>query len=341
MKRTGWAATMTVWLIALAFACSPSAGPVGTSTAATVPGYRVVRDVQLPGDTSRWDYQADDPGSHRLYIAHLGSSQIVVFDTRPQRVVGVVTGVDQVHGLVLAPDLHRLYASATGRNEVAVIDTSRLAVIATAPTGSFPDGLAYVPDLGKVYVSNEQDSSDTVLDAQAGRSVRSVTIGGDIGNTQYDPATHRVYVASGSDNRLVVVDPVTDAVLGRYPLSGCEGAHGVYLGSPEQHRLYVACEGNARLVVFDLRANSASATAIGVGDGPDVLALDSGLHRLYVASESGTLTVVYVAGTVRKVAQGIAGPNAHSVAVDPATHIVYLPLTDVGGHPVLRELVPK
>src|SRR2546429_2496374 len=39
--------------------------------------------------------------------------------------------------------------------------------------------------------------------------------------------------------------------------------------------------------VFDLRANSASGTAIGVGDGPDVLALDPGLHRLYVASESG------------------------------------------------------
>ena len=38
--------------------------------------------------------------------------------------------------------------------------------------------------------------------------------------------------------------------------------------------------------------------------------------------------------------QGDAGPNAHSVSVDPATHVVYMPLTDVGGRPVLRELVP-
>jgi YVTN family beta-propeller protein len=66
----------------------------------------------------------------------------VVFDTRRQRVAGVVDGVDQVHGLVLAPDLGRLYASATGRNQVAVIDIARLMVIATAPTGSYPDGLA-------------------------------------------------------------------------------------------------------------------------------------------------------------------------------------------------------
>ena len=34
-------------------------------------------------------------------------------------------------------------------------------------------------------------------------------------------------------------------------------------------------------------------------------------------------------------------PRAHSVAVDPATHRVYLPLANVGGHPVLRVLVPS
>jgi hypothetical protein len=28
------------------------------------------------------------------------------------------------------------------------------------------------------------------------------------------------------------------------------------------------------------------------------------------------------------------------VAVDPATHRVYLPLADVGGHPMLRVIAP-
>jgi YVTN family beta-propeller protein len=130
------------WLLAAATACSTPAGPGGAGGPAAIPGYRVVRDVRLPGDTSRWDYQVYDPSAHRLYIAHLGASQVVVFDTRRQRVAGVVDGVDQVHGLVLAPDLGRLYASATGRNQVAVIDIARLTVIATAPTGSYPDGLA-------------------------------------------------------------------------------------------------------------------------------------------------------------------------------------------------------
>lgn len=306
---------------------------------AAVPGYRVARDVALPGDTSRWDYQTADASAHRLYISHLGASEIVVFDTRLQRAVGVVSGVDQVHGLVLASDLGRLFASATGRNQVDVVDTSTLKVGAGVAAGNYPDGLAYVPGSGKVYVSNEHDSVDTVIDARSARRLGSIPIGGDIGNSQYDPGTGRVYVASGSDNHLVVVDPSRDTVVDREPLPGCDGAHGVQVDVPERARVFVACEGNAKLVVLDLATRRVS-DVMNVGDGPDVLALDPVLHRLYVASESGTLAVFDAGPQVRKLGSGNAGPNAHSVAADPGTHVVYLPLADVGGHPVLRELVP-
>ena len=339
-RRVGAAAGLASLLLAGSAACSSRVSPGSSRGPATVPGYRVVRDVRLPGDTSRWDYQVYDAAAHRLYVAHLGASEIVAFDTQRQQVAGVVKGVSQVHGLVLASDLGRLYASATGSNQVAVIDTSRLAVVATVSVGNYPDGLAYVPEVGKVYVSNERDTSDTVLDAKTNRNLRRVQIGGDIGNSQYDPGTHLVYVASGSDNRLVVVDPTVDAVIGRYPLDACQGAHGVYLDSAALHRVFVACEGNAKLIVFDLTTRAVT-TVLGVGDGPDVLALDPALHRLYVASESGTVTVFEVAGRPRKLAEGNGGPNAHSVAVDPDTHLVYLPLTDVAGRPVLRELGPR
>ncbi|MFN2568894.1 MAG: hypothetical protein ABR564_04760 [Candidatus Dormibacteria bacterium] len=70
---------------------------------------------------------------------------------------------------------------------------------------------------------------------------------------------------------------------------------------------------------------------------PDVLAYDPGLHQLYVATESGPLTVLHMSGMdVRSVSQGFAGNNAHSVSVDPATHRIFLPLADENGHPELR-----
>ena len=142
-----------VLLLAGVIGCASPVGPASSSSAAAVPGYRVVRDVQLPGNTSRWDYQVYDRGAHRLYVAHLGANEIVAFDTRRQQVAGVVKGVSQVHGLVLATDLGRLYASATGTNQVAVIDTSRLAVVATIPTGNYPGRPALLANLANALLT--------------------------------------------------------------------------------------------------------------------------------------------------------------------------------------------
>ena len=47
---------------------------------------------------------------------------------------------------------------------------------------------------------------------------------------------------------------------------------------------------------------------------------------------------VAAAHAVTELGRGFVGPNAHSVAVDPATHRVYFPLADVGGRPVLRVM---
>ncbi len=58
-----------------------------------------------------------------------------------------------------------------------------------------------------------------------------------------------------------------------------------------------------------------------VGEVPDVLAFDEGLHQLYVASESGTLAIFKEDKTAakvkyKKIAQGFVAPGAHTVAVN-------------------------
>ena len=69
-----------------------------------------------------------------------------------------------------------------------------------------------------------------------------------------------------------------------------------------------------------------------------MLAFDPGWRRLYVASESGIVSI-FDDGERGLTAVGqYEAPHAHSVAVDPATHRVYLPLENVDGKPVLRIL---
>ena len=301
------------------------------------PAFHVVADIPLTGDTSRFDYQSLDPVAHRLYIAHLGASRVTVFDTQSGTVVGDVPGVAGVHGVLVVPALGRVYATATNANQLAVIDPSMLTVIATVPTGEYPDGLAYAPTVGKLYVSNERGSSDTVIDVQSNQSVGTIPLGGEAGNTQFDPGANLIYVGVHQRNQLVAIDPQTDQIAGRYPLQDCEDPHGVYIDAPSR-TAFVGCEANRKLVVVDLTTMQVCCEHA-VGQSPDVLAFDPARQWLYVAAEDGTLTVLgRDESGVHEIARGPAGPDAHSVAVNPETHHVYLPLTNVGGRPALREL---
>ena len=317
---------------------SPPAGP---DTAAAVPGYRTVAEVRLPGAAARWDYQLLDGRTGRLYLAHQGADQVVVVDTAQLRVVGTVPAIESVQGLALAPALGRLYAAATARNEVAVIDVTSGEVLARVPAGEAPDGLAYVSSPARLFVSDSGGTAETIIDVESNRPRGRIELGAGLGDSQYDPWTGRVLVAVAARHELVALDPRSEKVVARYPLPGCDGAQGVQVDVAGQDRAFVACEGNGRLLALDLDTGRVTAS-LEVGADPDVLSLDPALHRLYVASESGVLTVVDAAGQgLAVLARGPAGPNAHSVAVDPDTHLVYLPLASVQGRSVLRVLAPQ
>jgi hypothetical protein len=94
-----------------------------------------VADVPLPGPAVRFDYQAFDPSSDRLYIAHMNADQLVVFDTSKRQVVANLDGFKHVHGVTVAPEIHRIYASVTGDHQVAAIDTGTLKIVGTVSKG--------------------------------------------------------------------------------------------------------------------------------------------------------------------------------------------------------------
>src|SRR6185369_13102706 len=92
-RSTSIAITIAFALGVLLIACSasPTANPANAQPGATmaepkepvIPAslpLRVVADVPLTGGTTRFDYQSIDTASGRLYIAHLGSDLMTVFD---------------------------------------------------------------------------------------------------------------------------------------------------------------------------------------------------------------------------------------------------------------------
>ena len=299
--------------------------------------FSTVRDVPLPGDTSRWDYESLDPQTHRMYVTHLGAGTIAVYDIAAGSIIGEIRDVPGVHGVLVIPELGRVYATATNVNQVAVIDPMTLSVTATIPGGVYPDGMAYDPEVGKLYVSDETGGTDTVIDTNTNQVVATVALGGDVGNTQFDPVSHQIFVAVQSRNQVVTIDPQSDQVSGRYDTPGCDHPHGLQI-SPDRRMAFIACEGNAKLVVMDLLSMSVT-DSHDVGKVPDVLAFDAQRRVLFVAAESGPLTALSETDTgLKLLAQRDVGPNAHAVAVDPDTGQVYVPLANFGGQPVLREI---
>jgi YVTN family beta-propeller protein len=247
--------------------------------------------------------------------------------------------VSKVHGVLAIPELGRVYASATGSNEVVAIDATTLQVTARMPGGVYPDGMAYVPDVHRLYVSDEHGNSETVIDVTINAWVATIPLDGEVGNTQYDAISKHVFVNVQTRGQLAEIDPATNRVVARIDLPGAEGNHGLLI-EPGQRRAFIACEDNDKLLVLNLESRRIVAS-FAVGHGPDVLAFDPRLHRLYVASESGNVSLFHAEdGDVTRVGDVVVGPNAHVVAVDPDTSHVYFPLMSVDRHTLLRIMRP-
>jgi len=269
---------------------------------------------------------------------HMNAGRTVVFDADSGKVITEIGDVPRATGVWAVPSHHQVYVSAAGAHEVAIIDDRTLKIVARVGGIRFPDGIAFAREADKVFVSDESGAADVVIDATTNAKRSTIALGGEAGNTHYDSVSHCVLVAVQTKNQWVAIDPVTEHIVQRYDLAGADHPHGFELD--QVGRLaFISCEGNGALLVVDLRTMKVIQTLV-VADGPDVLAWDAEWRRLYVASESGVLSAFWLDDrTLRPIGQ-LRAPHAHTVSVDPRSHLVYLPLENVNGRPVLRILEP-
>src|SRR5262249_40139275 len=149
-------------------------------------------------------------------------------------------------------------------------------------------------------------------------------------------ASGHILVDVQTRDEVAVVNPRTRHVVRREALPGCRHDHGLYVDAPRRVA-FVACDRNAVLLTLDLEHVRVIRTAT-VGSNPDVLVFDTSSRRLYVAAESGDVAVFQERGRrLTKLGQFLLAPAAHTVAVDPRTHLAYFPLErGRTGRPELR-----
>ena len=328
--------------LSLLFARTSAGAPVG----AEFPLRLARPDVPL-GRAVRFDYESIDPQRQLLFISHLGSGKVIVVDLRTDKIIAKIPNIPDVHGVLVVPKLGEAFASATGENMVDVISERTFKVIARAPAGEHPDGLAYASNVNRIFISDEFGGTETVISARSNRRVDTIPMGGHVGNSQYDPITGMIYADIQNLDEVVTINPHTDRVVARYklPASVCEHNHSLLIDGSAR-RAFVACgasaaSGKPELLMLDMK-DMHVLYHHSIGRSPDVLAFDPGLGRLYVGSESGAVSVFQLKnGILHLLGWKFLAFEAHSVAVDPVTHLVYFPLQDVHGHGVLRIMKPS
>jgi DNA-binding beta-propeller fold protein YncE len=299
----------------------------------------VVARVPLSGPAVRFDYTSFDASTGRLWIAHMDAGQLLAFDVAHRRIVKTIAAPG-VHGVIAVPQLGRVYASATNDREVLTINARSGAVLARAPAGEYPDGLAYDPVERHVFVSDESGGVETVLTA-SGHRIATIHLGGEAGNVQYDTGSRHVLADVQTLNQIAVISPATNKIIRRVHVPSCLSDHSLLVDAA--HRLaFVTCDGNATLLTLNLDTMKFTGT-FKVGSSPDVLAFDSGLRRLYISAESGVVSVfAETEHSARPLGTAFLATEAHTVAVDSRTHLVYFPLqSGTTGAPQLLIMKPS
>lgn len=294
-----------------------------------VPEYAVSAHFAVGGEGG-WDYLVADAKTKRLYVPR--SSRVAVLDSETGKSVGEIPDTQGVHGVALAHDLGKGFTSNGRAGTVTVFDIASLKVLSELKTtGENPDAILYEPVTKRVFTFNGRTANVTAFDAASGAVVGTIPVGGKPEFPASD-ASGRIFVNIEDTSEVAVIDAKSLKVTARWALSGCKDPTGLALDA-KGGRLYAGCGNKVAAVVST--ADGKLLGTVPTGEGTDGVAFDPGKGLAFVSNGDGTLTVI------RETAPGVFSAiqnvptqrGARTVAVDEATHRLYLPTAKFGPPP--------
>ncbi len=305
---------LCVLLLALA-GCAhvPAASPTAYAVEATW-------FVAGPGG---WDLLALDAQRGHLFLSR--SDRVQVVDTRDGHLVGELAGTDRVHGIAIVPAIGHGFTTNGHANTLTEFDLASLQRLRDIPvSGQSPDAVLLDGFSDKLFVFNARSNNASVVDPASGSEVAVITFDGNPELAASD-GKGRVFVNIEDKAQVVAIDATSLKVVATWALPGCEEPSGLALDVAHA-RLFSVCQ-NRTMIVTDA-STGAHVASVPIEDGPDGAVFDADRGLVFIPNgKSGTLTVVHEDTPDRfHVVQTLATqPSARTVAIDAATHRLYLP----------------
>ncbi len=298
-------------------------------------GYHVINKLQFGGEGG-WDYLTVDSPAHRLYIAR--GTHVMVVDTLSNKLIAGIPDTPGVHGVALAAELNRGFISNGWANNAYIFDLTTLKVIGRVKTGENPDAILYEPYSKRVFTFNGKSRDATVFDAVSGTVLGTIALGGKPEFAVTD-TRGRVFVNIEDTSEVVELDSGRLAVAKRYSLSPCIEPTGMAIDI-EHHRLFSGCH-NKVMIVSDADTGRVMAT-VPIGEGVDGNAFDPETGLAFSSNGDGTLTVVRETSPGKFETETVRTQRgARTMALDPKTHILYLPTAEVAPPSASSAEAPK
>lgn len=325
--------------------------------------YGKIATITLPKASSSFDISEVDPATRTYYYGDRVNG-VVAIDMDTNQIKAVITGfvgvrkatsVSGPDGVLLAKDRNELLVG-DGDSTLKVVDLSKNAIVATISTGGTTrlDELAY--DAKNQILAGTNPDEDVAFLNFISLKDRKV-----LGKITFPDATDGIEQPLFNTNdgmfyqnvpatkanpggEIDVIDGQAMKIVRVIPLQGC-GPKGLALG-PNNH-LMVGCgpsgtkaSGHVSSVIVDAASGQVLSTVTEVG-GSDMVWYNPGDNRYYLAARDMTsdgtaagkpapVLGVIDAATNKWIANVPTGPGAHSVAVDPKTNHVFVPVNGVG-----------
>lgn len=238
--------------------------------------------------------------------------------------ISVMRGPPSAHGVVFDARTNAGFVSRSDANTVDMFDPETMKILKRIPVEPDVDGIFYDSADRLVYAASGDPKVATIIDAALGTVVGRVNLSGKPEFAVFDPRARLFYQNLTDTDHMAVVDPIAHTVTAEWYLDHCSGPSGMAFDQ-RRNRALIACSGNAVLVVFDLNTHTVIAT-LPIGAGPDSVAYDAVAGRIYTTGRAGILSVIdeKTDGRYRKVGDIALAYGAHTLAVDPVTHRVYV-----------------
>jgi hypothetical protein len=249
-----------------------------------------------PGPYS--DYLTLDPAGQRIFATPQAAKAVAVLDLGSGRVLKMITGIGNSHGIYYSAPLKRLFVADGASGDIKVYSGETYSQLKTIPLARGADWLTFDPKTKFIYVNNGGEDAGMDHSLISAVSVESMEKVADIviptrglEASVIDADRELLYVNLVDEAAVAVVDLTKRIVKATWKLP--EGGHrnmAVTLDSA-RGRLYVACRDSAMhgsIIVLDT-ANGRQIAILPIGGWADGIFVDQQRQRIYVSTGVGHL----------------------------------------------------